>query len=128
MDFYRDVPAAVGQAVRTRLLLFLGEWFLDTDSGTPYFQAILGKYSLENANVAIQDRVNGTQGVVDIQNYQSSLDPESRRMLAQFNIDTIYGTGQVQFASGGILPPSASFLETESGLILETESGEGIIT
>jgi hypothetical protein len=95
-DFWRDVPEAVGQACKTRLLLWLGEWFLDIQDGTPYMQGILGKHSLEQANVTIQDRALGTQGLTDVTNFQSVVDPDTRGLDAQFDIDTIYGPTQVQ--------------------------------
>lgn len=96
LDFYRDVPAAVGQSVKTRILLWLGEWFLNTEDGTPYFQGILGKFSKQNADVVIQDRVTSTDGVVSIANYQSTIDPDNRAMTVQFDLNTIYGPTQVQ--------------------------------
>lgn len=98
-DFYRDVPEAVGQACKTRLLLWLGEWFLDTEEGTPYMQGILGKYSIDVANTTIQDRAGGTQGLTDITNYVSTIDPDSRGFSVEFSIDTIYGPTQVQVAN-----------------------------
>lgn len=95
LDFYRDVPAAPGQAVKTRLLLFRGEWFLDTDEGTPYFEGVLGKHSIDLANATIQQRAIGSQGVVDIKNYVSDLNPDSRKLSVEFQVDTIYGPTQV---------------------------------
>lgn len=96
MDFYNNVPEAVGQAVKTRLLLWLGEWFLDVTDGTQYMQGILGKHSIEVANVTIQDRALLTQGMSDLTNYISSINPNNRAMSVQFSIDTIYGPTQVQ--------------------------------
>lgn len=90
-DFYRDQPEAVGQACETRLELWLGEWFLDITEGTLWVQGVLGKHSLEQADVTIQNRALGTQGLTDLKNYVSTLDPDSRGMTAQFDIDTIYG-------------------------------------
>src|SRR5260363_151880 len=34
-DFEQDTPEAVAQAVKTRLALRFGEWFLDTSDGRP---------------------------------------------------------------------------------------------
>lgn len=98
-DFYRDVPEAVGQACQTRLLLWLGEWFLDIEEGTPFMQGILGKHTQSEADVTIQDRALGTQGLTDVTNYASSIDPETRNITAQFDIDTIYGPTSVQVAN-----------------------------
>ena len=95
-DFYRDVPDAVAQAVKTRLLLWLGEWFLDIEEGTPYLQGILGKHSIDQANAVIQDRILSTQGVVNFTNYVSTLNPDSRALLVTFTLDTIYGPSQVE--------------------------------
>ncbi len=95
-DFYRDVPEAVAQACKTRLLLWLGEWFLDIQEGTLFMQGILGKHSLEQASVTIQDRALGTQGLTSISNFTSEIEPNTRALSAQFNIDTIYGPTQVQ--------------------------------
>lgn len=95
-DFYKDVPEAVGQACKTRLLLWLGEWFLDITDGTPYFQGVLGKFSIDQANVVIKQRAIGTQGLTQITNYLSSLNPDNRDMQVAFSIDTIYGPSTVQ--------------------------------
>lgn len=100
-DFYRDTPEAVGQAVKTRLELWLGEWFLDIDEGTPYMQGVLGKYSKEIADRTIQDRVLKTQGVTQITNYASVFDPDTRDLSVQMTIDTIYGPSAVELENYG---------------------------
>ncbi len=96
LDFYRDSPDAVAQAVKTRLLLWLGEWFLNIDDGTPYMLGILGKQSLETADITIQDRVLSTQGVTSIENYESSIDPNTRLLSVSFTVNTIYGPTDVE--------------------------------
>ncbi len=95
-DFYRDVPDAVAQAVKTRLLLWLGEWFLDIEIGTQYMQGILGKHSKRLADATIQDRVSGTQGLDGIPQYSSTVNPDTRDMTVEMTIDTIYGPTAVQ--------------------------------
>lgn len=99
LDFYRDVPEAVAQSAKTRLLLWLGEWFLDVEEGTPFMQGILGKYSQTVADTTIQDRVLNGQGVVDIQNYESIKDADNRSLSVAFDLDTIYGPTAVQVAN-----------------------------
>ena len=91
VDFYRDEPAAVGQACETRLTLWLGESFIDIEEGTPYIQGVLGKQSLAVANGTIQMRVLGTQGLTDLTNFQSVVNPDTRGMTVAFDIDTLYG-------------------------------------
>lgn len=95
IDFYRDVPEAVGQACKTRLLLWLGEWFLDIEEGTQYMQGVLGKHSQTQANITIQQRALGTQGLTTLSNFESEIDPDTRPMQVQFSIDTVYGPTQV---------------------------------
>jgi hypothetical protein len=96
LNFYRDVPDAVAQAVKTRLLLWLGEWFLNLEEGTPYMQGILGKYSKEVADTTIQERVLDTQGVLNIENYESILDTTNRSLSVSFTLNTIYGPTQIE--------------------------------
>lgn len=99
LDFYRDVPEAVGQAVMTRLLLWTGEWFLNIDEGTPFMLGILGKYSKETADITIQDRAEGTQGFVNIEQYDSILDRDNRALGVEMTINTIYGPTAIQVAN-----------------------------
>ncbi len=99
LDFYRDIPEAVAQSVKTRLLLWLGEWFLNIEDGTPYMQGILGKYSEVFADTTIQDRVTTGQGVVNIDNFVSTKDPDNRSLSVQFDLNTIYGPTAVEVAN-----------------------------
>jgi hypothetical protein len=98
-DFYINVPEAVAQAVETRILLWRGEWFLNIDEGTPFLEAILGKHSKEVADVTLQDRVQDTQGMVNIENYASIINPDTRAMTVEMEIDTIYGPTSVDLAN-----------------------------
>ncbi len=91
LDFYRDVPEAVAQAAKTRLLLWVGEWFLDITEGTQYMLGILGKHSKTTADNTIQDRVQKTEGVVNIESYTSEVNPETRKIAASMVLNTIYG-------------------------------------
>ena len=90
-NFLVNSPAAVAQAVKTRLGLATGEWFLDTTDGTPYSTAILGTGAQGRYDSAIQDRILGTPGVTAITNYYSGLNSK-RQLVVQCTIDTQYGT------------------------------------
>jgi hypothetical protein len=96
LNFYINVPATVGLAVKEALLLWLGEWYLDTTVGTPFMQGILGKYSKAEADSTIQDQVLQVDGVVSIDNYVSTLDPVTRSLTVSFDLNTIFGTTQIQ--------------------------------
>lgn len=90
-DFYINSPATVAQAVRTRLLLFLGEWFLDTTDGLPWNTQVLGKYNQRAYDTVIKQRILETQGVKSILSYVSNLNPVKRLLTVNATIDTIYG-------------------------------------
>lgn len=98
-DFWIDQPEAVAQNVQTSLLLWVGEWYLDINQGTPYMQGVLGKYSQQVADTIIEDRVLSVDGVTDIENFQSTLDPNARSLAIEFNLNTIFGPTTVQIAN-----------------------------
>lgn len=85
-------PSAVAQAVTTRLLLWQGEWFLNTADGTPWMQGILGHNT--NYDFAIQSRILGTPGVTELLNYSSSI--VNRALSVSATINTAYGQATVQ--------------------------------
>jgi hypothetical protein len=91
LNFWIDVPEAVGQAIQTSFLLWQGEWFLDTTVGTPWITGVLGYHSQANADTTLEDVALNVQGVVDIKNFQSTLDGLTRKYSCQFNVDTVYG-------------------------------------
>lgn len=100
-DFHVDTPEAVAQAVKTRLGLWYGEWFLDTSDGTPWNEQILGKRTRgRNYDAAIRQRILGTQGVSEISEYSSSFDGNTRALSVQATITTIYGTTQISTTMG----------------------------
>lgn len=91
LNFYIDTPEGVAQSVQTRILLWLGEWFLDIDEGTPFMQGILGKHSKSTADATLQDRILTTDGMVSIDDYESVIDPETRKFRVTGKLNTIYG-------------------------------------
>lgn len=86
--FLSNTPETVAQAVKTRLLLWRGEWFLDVTDGTPYMQDILGHGT--NYDLEIQERILGTQGVTEITSYSSSV--INRSLAVSCTINTLYGS------------------------------------
>lgn len=96
LDFISDTPETVAQAVRTRLLLLRGEWFLDVTDGTPYATEILGANTAQTYDLAIRERILGTQGVTGIVSYESNLADRALTVVA--TIDTLYGQSTVSAA------------------------------
>jgi hypothetical protein len=95
-DFHVDTPAAVSQAILTRLRLIAGEWFLDTTDGTPWRTEILGKYSAAAYDSVLKGRILGTEGVSSIDSYSSSIDSATRKLKVSATVTTIYGQATLQ--------------------------------
>ncbi len=98
-DFYQNVPAAPGQVALTSCTLWQGEWFLDTDAGTPYMEGILGKHSVTDANNTFSQVIQGAQGVTGISKIVASIDPNRRVYAGVFYIDTLYGSTTVDLSN-----------------------------
>ena len=87
--------AEVVQHVRTRLLFYLEEWFLDLQAGTPWFQEVFLKpANLANIESLLKQRILETPGVqspliefsVD---YQGG---SSRLLTVDFSAQTTFGS------------------------------------
>lgn len=88
-------PEAVAQAIKTRFLLWYGQWFLDTTTGTPWIQSVLGKQKPEIYNMAIRQRILDTVGVDSISDFNTTVDTSTRRVTFTATVNTIYGTTTV---------------------------------
>ncbi|MBL0320448.1 MAG: hypothetical protein IPP74_14330 [Alphaproteobacteria bacterium] len=96
LDFYINNPAAVGQAVETRLKLWLGEWFVDVTQGTQYQTNVLGTGKATSAGPTIRQRILETQGVTEITKFDLNIDVNGRSLSIVATINTIYGTTNIQ--------------------------------
>lgn len=92
-DFYADSADGVAQNVVTRLALWQGTWFIDTDEGTPWLQRVLGKRTAVEA--IIRNRILQTPGVRELTSFQAILDPDTRRISVQATITTDYGSATI---------------------------------
>lgn len=90
-QFLINSPEAVAQAIKTRLLLITGEWFLDLTEGTDYFGSILGNNTQGVRDIVLQDRILSTPGVESIISYQSVFDPRERSFTVVGQVDTQFG-------------------------------------
>lgn len=84
-----DSPAAVAQAIDTRLRLWTGDWFLDLQEGTPYEGQILAYGTQGTRDQVLKARILETQGVEELLAYQSSVN--GRSMTVQATVRTRYG-------------------------------------
>ncbi len=82
----------IAQTIRTRLRLFLGEYFRNSQDGTPWFQDILGKGStLTNKDAAIKRRIVQTDGVLQILTYDADYDINTRQYTVTGSVLTTFG-------------------------------------
>jgi hypothetical protein len=101
-DFLEDSvgnPEAIAQAIETRLLLFLGEWWMDLYDGLPLWEQILGQ-RIDNKNIINEiliDRIKGLllpdnqYGVIGVTEVTSRYISDSRKYTFSCVVDTIYG-------------------------------------
>jgi hypothetical protein len=83
---------AVRQQLLIKLRLWKGEWFLDTEFGTPYLQRILGKQlTLSGAIAAIKTAITEVSGVTAIASFSHTFNNQTRSLSVTFEADTIYG-------------------------------------
>lgn len=91
--FLVNSPAAVEQAIRTRLNLWLGEWFLDSTVGFPVKQQVIGTGTQDTRDLAVQSTILGTTGVLSITGYSSSVNSVTRLFTVSVqSVETIYGS------------------------------------
>jgi hypothetical protein len=77
----------VTQRLKITLYTFLGEWFLDTTIGVPYFQQIFGKVrSKATIDLIFQRIISEDPDVIEILTFESSLITESRGYEMTFQV------------------------------------------
>lgn len=81
------------QSVRTRLLFYLGEWFLNVNEGVPWLQDLFTKpLDLRNLERAILSEINNTEGIRRVTDLILRLSEEKQRtVLISFSAETDYG-------------------------------------
>jgi hypothetical protein len=90
-NFLINSPAAVAQAIGTRLRLWTNEWFLDLTEGTPWLSQVLGTHTINLYDQAITQRILGTPGVVSLASYASQLNRATRKLTVEAVVNTQYG-------------------------------------
>lgn len=82
----------ISQTIKTRLRLFLGEYFRDITDGTPWFQSILGKgSSVANKEVLLRNRIIQTQGVLKLTKFETDFNINTRTYSVNVSVLTVAG-------------------------------------
>lgn len=91
-----DAAGQVAQQLKIKLKLWAGEWFLDTEFGTPYLQEILGKQlTLSGALAAIRTSILEVEGVRQILRFDYNFSNATRVLTVDFEVDTPFGLIEV---------------------------------
>lgn len=92
---YLEGREAVGQAVKSRLLLLYGEWWEDQQDGLPLFEKILAspgtEKNLQAVDIIFRQRIENTMDVLGITQFISDFDRNKRNYGFSCNIETVYG-------------------------------------
>ncbi len=80
------------QHVRTRLLTYQAEWFLDTTAGVPYLQSILIKpANLSATESIIKSEILQTPGVEGLSSFGLEFNKTTRTLNINFTAQTTFG-------------------------------------
>lgn len=83
---------AIRQHLQCRFRLFLGEWFLDTSVGVPWFRDVLVKKpSFVVVQEVLKDVILGTPGVLEIITFEFTFDSTDREANLEFKALTEEG-------------------------------------
>lgn len=93
---------ALASKITERLNFFLGEWFLNSEEGVPYFQEIFEKPFNSSLIVSILNtEIQKEPDVTNIINSQVQFNEVTRKFSYQAEIESIYGSTTV--SAGEIL-------------------------
>lgn len=82
----------IEQTIRTRLRLFLGEYFRDITDGTPWFEQILGKgTSMSAREAALRNRILRSPGVIRLTSFNTDFDLNTRKYSVTVGVLTTFG-------------------------------------
>ena len=77
----------IKQAIWSNFRFFLGEWFLDTREGVPYFQEILVKSpDMGTVSSAFRSALLKTVGVIEILTFRLEHDRPTRTLRFDFSV------------------------------------------
>jgi hypothetical protein len=88
---YADRSESVAQRVKTRLLSFQGDWFLDLSHGLPWFKLIERPADLARIERAVKTQILQTDGVSIVTEFSMTPNAATRQLNITTTIVDIYG-------------------------------------
>lgn len=93
-----DDTDLIRQAIKQRLLLVFGEWFLDETIGVPWYQYIFQKgANINRVKSILINQIVGTEGVNSMLEFTLNYDKTTRGLEVYFTVDTVEGVIDVRF-------------------------------
>lgn len=87
-----DGARRVAQQIKVTLLLFLGEWFLDTSFGMPYLESVLVKNPRFGVLHAVfRAKIMDVPGVLRLPVLRLNVNRQQRSLSVDFNAETPEG-------------------------------------
>lgn len=84
-SFTPTLSSYVAQALRIKLSFFLGEWFLNTQAGIPYFQSIFIKTpDLNLIEDVFKTEILSVKDVVELVSFELLSDTTTRALISNF--------------------------------------------
>ena len=114
---YLDGNNMLAQQLSCDLKEFLGDCFWALANGIDWFNLIQTK-NMAGLDVAIRTRILNRAGVTGLQEFEFTIDPDTRDIAISYGVTTVY--------SDQILRDSVNILATQSFMGLITQSGEPI--
>lgn len=97
---------AIAQHISIRLRMFLGEWFLDTREGVPWFDLMEKGASTTRIRAVVREVITKTPGVGSLDELDVELDSDTRKLTV-----TAKGT----YDTGEALDYSEAFIVGQGG-------------
>lgn len=96
---YIGTAAATGQRLQCEIQLILGEWFLDTTAGVPWWQPgdsdvqpIMGKQrNLSYAEGVLKAKILSIDGIASIEAFATSFNSSTRKLSVSCTVTTVDG-------------------------------------
>jgi hypothetical protein len=97
---------AVAQDVKTRLNMFMGEWWENLNLGLPMFQTILGQAAtakgLTAMQLAVQTVILGTQYVSGINSLSVQFNQDTLALSISASVTTVFGVAPLNLNVPGL--------------------------
>jgi len=105
-DIWKRDAEAIAQNIKTRLKLFLGEYFRDITEGVPWFEREDGTAGILVKGVSqaevesnLRNRILRTDGVIKILTFGTAYAQQERRFVVEASVLTEYGEASIIYGT-----------------------------